>query len=57
MIAPFYKKEPSAASVAALAMEMIKNGELDDADAHTPIYLRPSQAESEKMKNDNKANE
>lgn len=39
----------SAASVAVLAMEMIENGKAESGDKHKPIYLRPSQAEMEKI--------
>ena len=36
-----------AASVAALGEQIFLNGEAKDADAHTPVYLRKSQAERE----------
>lgn len=44
-------KTARAGSVAMLAMSMAKAGEFTDADELKPDYLRPSQAEREKMDN------
>lgn len=48
--APPHMSEQSASSVAALAVVMIREGKTESAAQHKPIYLRPSQAESEKMR-------
>lgn len=47
--APFQKREQSATAVAACAFKMYEKGQVDTAKSHKPIYLRPSQAEMEKM--------
>lgn len=46
--APANLNRQRAASVAALGMEMFRDGLFEDADNHSPIYLRKSQAERER---------
>lgn len=51
--APLHMTQQSAASVAFLGMEMLKEGKAQSAASHKTIYLRPSQAEAQKMKSEN----
>lgn len=46
--APAHKNQQSAASVAARAIVLLKQGKIVDADAFAPEYLRLSQAERER---------
>ena len=52
--APEFLSRQRAASVAALGMEMFKQGKTVSADDHAPEYLRMSQAEREAGKNTQK---
>ena len=47
LLAPIHKREQSAASVGALAMQYLKNNNTVTADEFEPVYLRMSQAERE----------
>lgn len=46
--APAHMNRQRAASVATLGLVMYKNGIYEEADLHSPIYLRKSQAERER---------
>lgn len=46
--APMSLNRQRAASVAALGLSMLKAGQCENADLHSPIYLRKSQAERER---------
>lgn len=48
--APPHMRYQSAASVAMLTKKMFEEGKMTKGHFHKPIYLRPSQAESERMK-------
>lgn len=48
--APVWARRARAAAVAALGMEMAKNGQTEEASAHVPNYLRVSQAERQLAK-------
>lgn len=52
----FYAKQhlgrQRAASIGAVAWEMFKNGDIEDADLFAPDYLRLSQAERERIERD-----
>lgn len=48
--APIHLNRQSAASVAALGMQYLKEGKAESADEHRPYYLRKSQAEREREK-------
>lgn len=55
MYAPAFLNRQRAATVATLGMKLFKQGIYEDADTHSPIYLRKSQAErerDEKLKNE-----
>ncbi|MGN0435765.1 MAG: tRNA (adenosine(37)-N6)-threonylcarbamoyltransferase complex dimerization subunit type 1 TsaB [Wujia sp.] len=55
--APAHLNRQRASGVAAIGMEMFKMGIYENADDHSPIYLRKSQAErerEEKLVNENK---
>jgi tRNA threonylcarbamoyladenosine biosynthesis protein TsaB len=45
--APLHVSKQRAASVGALGVLYYKNGKIEDADSHEPVYLRLSQAERE----------
>lgn len=49
-IAPLHLNRQSAAAVAALGAIYLKQGKRVDAREHTPVYLRQSQAERERVK-------
>ena len=49
IIAPLHRNQQSAAALAALGFKMYEEGIVETAAQHKPIYLRPSQAEQEKM--------
>jgi tRNA threonylcarbamoyladenosine biosynthesis protein TsaB len=53
LFAPISAILPSAASVAGIGLDMIKNGKQADVDSVTPMYIRRSEAEVmwEKLKN------
>lgn len=46
--APAHINRQRAAAVATLGMQMFVEGQIEDADMHSPIYLRKSQAERER---------
>lgn len=46
--APAHINRQRAAAVATLGMQMFADGQIEDADMHSPIYLRKSQAERER---------
>lgn len=48
MLAPISMNGQAARSVAVRAIELYKEGKIENSCMHKPIYLRPSQAESEK---------
>lgn len=48
--APIPLNRQSAASVAALGIQYLKEGKVESADEHRPFYLRKSQAEREREK-------
>ncbi len=45
LFAPLHACSPSAASVAGLGLEMIRNGSQADLDSLTPVYIRRPEAE------------
>lgn len=46
--APVHLNRQSAASVAALGVQYMREGKMESADGHRPFYLRKSQAERER---------
>ncbi len=53
-LAPAHMNRQKAGSVAALGMKLYAQGKIQTPEEHSPIYLRPSQAEQEGAKEYNK---
>lgn len=52
--APIHMNRQSAASLANLAIKYYQNGKMEAAEDHSPIYLRLSQAERERLEQEQK---
>lgn len=52
--APIHMNRQSAASLANLAIKYYQNGKIEAAEDHSPIYLRLSQAERERLEQEQK---